>query len=67
MTQDTAKDVRPTISSIGIANLRAGTKVDLQLFPRLDFHASEGGLDTGAERLDEPVDEVLSKVVFLKR
>lgn len=56
MTQDTAKDVRPAMSSISTTNLRTGSKVDLQFFAGLDFHAPKGGLRMDAERLDESID-----------
>src|SRR5690606_13132560 len=56
MAQDTAKHVRPAMSSISTANLRTRSKVDLQFLARLDFHAPKGGLRVGAERLDESID-----------
>jgi len=56
MAQDTAKNVRPTISSIGMPNLRTGAKVNLHLFAGLDFHAPKSGFVMAAIRLHESID-----------
>jgi hypothetical protein len=55
MAQDTAKDVGPTISSIGVANLRPGSEIDLKFLPRRDFHSAKGYLVVGIQRPDEPI------------
>src|SRR6056297_410945 len=66
MAQDTAKDVRAPVSSVGTSDLSSSAEIHLQLFAGFDFHSAKGQFAIVAQRLDKSIDRpVLAfKAVF---